>query len=227
METVSVLRATSAELKVSMLAASAILCESTGPLDVVCQAKFWALATIVTAWPEVDECTPGMNNLLLVLKPGIRNIRQLMGDLVHEWRHVEPLSSKGKEIEVPVVYGGERGVDLHSVASHAGLSVEEVVSIHSSSRYTVYFLGAHAGFGYLGGLDQRLTTPRLDKPRLSVPAGTVAIGGVQTAVIAQPGPSGWNLIGHAEVDFFDPKKEPPALLSPGDTLFFRCERIEK
>jgi KipI family sensor histidine kinase inhibitor len=227
MEAGSVLRATSAELKASVLAASAILCESTGPLDVVCQAKFWALATIVMGWPEVDECTPGMNNLMLVLKPGTRNIRQLMDDLVREWRHVEPLSSKGKEIEVPVVYGGEHGVDLRSVANHAGLSVDEVVSIHSSSRYTVYFLGAHAGFGYLGGLDQRLTTPRLDKPRLSVPAGTVAIGGVQTAVLAQPGPSGWNLIGHAEVDFFDPRKEPPALLSPGDTLFFRCEGIEK
>ncbi|WP_234775602.1 5-oxoprolinase subunit PxpB [Paraburkholderia tropica] len=213
-------------LKVSLLADSAILCESTGPLDPVCQARFWALAQVAGQWHEVEEVVPGMNNLMVVMKRGDFDIEQTAQRLAQEWPHVAPLSAAAKVIDVPVVYGGERGQDLPYVAEHAGLSLEETVSMHAGAEYTVYFLGAHAGFGYLGGMDTRLETPRLEKPRLSVPAGTVAIGGAQTGVIALTGPSGWRLIGAAEVDFFDPVRESPALLNPGDTLRFRCARIE-
>lgn len=213
-------------LKVSLLADSAILCESTGPLDPVCQARFWALAQVAAQWPEIEEVVPGMNNLMVVMKQGDFDIEHTAQRLAQEWPHVAPLSAATRVLEVPVVYGGERGQDLRYVAKHAGLSLEETVSIHAGAQYTVYFLGAHAGFGYLGGMDARLETPRLEKPRLSVPAGTVAIGGVQTGVIALMGPSGWRLIGAAEVDFFDPFRDSPALLNPGDTLRFRCARIE-
>lgn len=219
--------AMSVELKVSFLAGSAIICESRGPLDVVRQAKFWALSRVVRDWPEVEEVVPGMNSLMVVLKPDVASVPDVAAMLLREWRHVEPHNAEGKVIEVPVIYGGERGLDLAFVAKHTKLSVEEVVSIHAAARYNVYCLGAHAGFGYLGGMDSRLETPRMDKPRLSVPAGSVAIGGVQTGVIALTGPSGWRLIGAAEQKFFDPTRESPALLSPGDTLVFRCERIEK
>lgn len=226
-EIASVSSAAFADLKISLLAGTAILCESRGPLDDVCQAKFWALSKVLRDWPEVDEVVPGMNNLMVVLNTGVASTPELTEKLLREWRHVGPLSAEGKVIEVPVIYGGERGLDLAFVAEHTKLSIEEVVSIHSAARYTVYFLGAHAGFGYLGGMDARLETPRMEKPRLSVPAGSVAIGGVQTGVIALAGPSGWRLIGAAEQKFFDPTRESPALLSPGDTLVFRCERIEK
>jgi 5-oxoprolinase (ATP-hydrolysing) subunit B len=226
-EIVSVSGAMSTDLKVSFLGGAAILCESRGPLHVVCQAKFWTLSKVVQNWPEVEEVVPGMNNLMIVLNTGVTGIPDLAEKLLQEWRHVEPLRTEGKFIEVPVVYGGERGIDLAFVAKHTGLSAEEVVSIHCAARYTVYCLGAHAGFGYLGGMDARLETSRMEKPRLSVPAGAVAIGGLQTGVIALTGPSGWRLIGAAEQNFFDPAREPPALLSPGDTLVFRCERIEQ
>ncbi|WP_375509181.1 allophanate hydrolase subunit 1 [uncultured Caballeronia sp.] len=92
--------------------------------------------------------------------------------------------------------------------------------------YRVYFLGAHAGFGYLGGLDPRLHVPRLEQPRVSVPAGSVAIGGVQTGVIAQTSPSGWNLIGSTDVTFFNVGATPPALLAPGDRVRFHVSRVE-
>lgn len=215
----------SGDLKISLLADSAILCESTGPLDPVCQAKVWALAQVAGQWAEVEEVVPGMNNLMVVMKRDF-DIAQTAQKLAREWPHVAPLSAATKVIEVPVIYGGERGQDLPYVAEHAGLSLEEAVSIHAGAQYTVYFLGAHAGFGYLGGMDARLETPRLQKPRLSVPAGTVAVGGVQTGVIALTGPSGWRLIGAAEVDFFDPFRASPALLNPGDRVKFRCTRIE-
>ncbi|WOD17007.1 5-oxoprolinase subunit PxpB [Paraburkholderia kirstenboschensis] len=217
----------STELKVSCLGSSAVLCESLGPLDITCQARFWALAQVVSRWPEVAEVVPGMNNLMVVLTQGEAEPLGVVEKVRREWPHVAPAHAKGKVVEVPVVYGGDGGPDLEFVASHTGIDVETVIKLHTQPDYTVYFLGAHPGFGYLGGLDSKLHTPRLDKPRLSVPAGSVAIGGVQTGVIALTSPSGWRLIGHAEQDFFDPYREPPALLTPGDTVRFQCIRAER
>ena len=43
-------------------------------------------------------------------------------------------------------------------------------------------LGFLPGFPYLGGLDPRLFTPRLQNPRTAIPAGSVGIGGEQTGI---------------------------------------------
>lgn len=212
-------------LKLSFLGAGAILGESVGPLDAAKQKKIWALAALASAWDVVDEVVPGMNNLMVVLKQGVREPAKVQEQLGREWNRVESSDLQGRVHDIPVVYGGEGGPDLEEVARLAGLSAREVVTLYGEPEYVVYALGAHAGFGYLGGLDRRLATPRLDKPRLSVPAGSVAIGGVQAGVIALTGPSGWRLIGKTDQRFFDPQANPPALLSPGDIVRFRCERV--
>lgn len=104
--------------------------------------------------------------------------------------------------EIPVCYDGP---DLQRVAEHNSLSVDEVVKIHSGTIYKVHLLGFAPGFPYLGELDARLHTPRLDSPRTVVPAGSVAIGGAQTGVYSIPNPGGWNLIGRTDVKLFDPE----------------------
>ena len=89
---------------------------------------------------------------------------------------------KRKIFEIPVLYGGEYGPDLESIAEHAGLSEGEVIKIHSSQDYLIYMLGFLPGFCYLGGLDERIHTPRLANPRLKIRAGSVGIGGSQTGI---------------------------------------------
>lgn len=122
-----------------------------------------------------------------------------------------------RRIELPVRYDGP---DLARVRAHTGLSEAEVIRRHSAGIYDVYFLGFSPGFAYLGGLDPALATPRLDTPRVQVPAGSVAIGGAQTAVYPQATPGGWNLIGHCPEILFDPKSEEPCRLQPGDQVVF-------
>ena len=73
-----------------------------------------------------------------------------------------------KVYEIPVCYGGEYGPDIENIAEHAGLSVEEVIKIHSSRDYLIYMLGFLPGFCYLGGLDERIHTPRLANPRIKI-----------------------------------------------------------
>ena len=98
--------------------------------------------------------------------------------------------------------------------------MEEIVNIHSGTDYLVYALGFSPGFPYLGDLDQRLHCPRLDSPRVEVPAGSVAIAETQTGVYPVPSPGGWRLIGRTPVSLFDPLQDAPALLKPGDRLRF-------
>ena len=61
---------------------------------------------------------------------------------------------------------------------------EGVIETHASAEYLVYFLGFSPGFPYLGGMPESIAAPRLERPRTSVPAGSVAIGGKQTGMAA-------------------------------------------
>ena len=124
-------------------------------------------------------------------------------------------------VEIPVCYGGELGPDLDDVARMHGLSPDDVVRLHSEPEYLVYMIGFMPGFAYLGGLPERIATPRRKTPRTAVPAGTVGIGGRQTGVYPLVSPGGWNLIGRTPVKIFDIARAEPTLLATGDRVRFR------
>ncbi len=126
----------------------------------------------------------------------------------------------GQVIEVPVVYGGEEGPDLGFVAEHTGLAPGEVVRRHAAGTYLCYVVGFTPGFPYLGGLDGSLACPRLDSPRLNLAPGAVGIAGSQTGLYPQGGPGGWRVIGRTPLLFYDPRRNPPALIRAGDSLRF-------
>jgi len=123
-------------------------------------------------------------------------------------------------VEVPVVYGGADGPDLADVATLTGHTPDEVIALHSSAEYLVYFLGFSPGFPYLGGMPESIATPRLETPRRRVPDGSVAIGGRQTGVYPIASPGGWRIIGRTSLRLFDPQADPPALLRMGDHVRF-------
>jgi KipI family sensor histidine kinase inhibitor len=123
-------------------------------------------------------------------------------------------------LEVPVRYGGLDGPDLDSVAAATGLSTAEVVALHASCTYRVFMIGFSPGFAYLGMLPPELALPRRATPRTSVPAGSVAIAGRQTAVYPAATPGGWHLIGRTGLALWDPARTPPALLEPGRAVRF-------
>ncbi len=123
-------------------------------------------------------------------------------------------------VSIPVFYGGETGPDLEFVAQHNGLSVQEVIDIHSSADYLVYMLGFAPGFPYLGGLSPSLSLPRRPSPRLVIPAGSVGIAGDQTGVYPLETPGGWQLIGRTPVALFRPDAVPPVRLQAGDLVRF-------
>ena len=147
---------------------------------------------------------------------------------VAEWLRLTAATAKpakrasGHEVEVPVCYGGDFGPDLAAVARRAGVSEMEVVKLHTGVRYRVAAVGFAPGFPYLLGLPTQLQMPRRASPRVSVPAGSVGIGGAQTGVYPNTTPGGWQLIGRTPLQFFRPEAKPPALLYPGDFVRFRA-----
>jgi inhibitor of KinA len=122
--------------------------------------------------------------------------------------------------QIPVRYGGASGPDIEEVAKRTGLDVQAVIDLHSSIDYQVFMIGFLPGFPYMGILPKPLQLPRLSTPRLKVPAGTVAIAGLQTGIYPQASPGGWHLIGHTERSLFSHRHNPPSLLMPGDRVRF-------
>ena len=128
----------------------------------------------------------------------------------------EPVGT-GRTVEVPTRYDGP---DLEETARLSRLSIEALISAHSGREYLAYFLGFMPGYAYCGTLDPRIVAPRLASPRARVPAGSVAIADGQTAVYPVTSPGGWRLIGTTDLVVFDPRRDSPALIRPGDRLRF-------
>lgn len=130
-------------------------------------------------------------------------------------------------ITIPVRYGGEFGPDLEFVAKVNSISEDEVVALHTSVPYLVYMLGFTPGFPYLGGMSERIAAPRLDTPRVKIPAGSVGIAGKQTGIYPIESPGGWQLIGRTPLKVFNPSAENPFLFAAGDYLQFAALGMEE
>jgi KipI family sensor histidine kinase inhibitor len=206
---------------------TALVCSAPAPATLDCQRRVWALADHVRLWPHVVEVVPGMNNLTIVFDPLQADYEVLAAELETAWDAAEPDTGANvaAEIEIPVRYGGPDGPDLAAVAKHTGLTVDEVVKRHTSAQYIVFFLGFQPGFAYLGGLDASLHTPRHSSPRLEVPAGSVGIGGEQTGIYPAVSPGGWQLLGRTDLALFDPTRNPPTLMQPGDRVRFTALEV--
>jgi inhibitor of KinA len=123
-------------------------------------------------------------------------------------------------VRIPVCYGGDHGPDLAAVAAFAGLSEAEVIRLHAEATYHVFMLGFVPGFAYMGIVNERIAMARHSTPRVRVPAGTVAIAGIQTGIYPAETPGGWQLIGRTPLKPFDGLRAEPFLVAPGDAVQF-------
>ena len=156
---------------------------------------------------------------------GPRPYEQVCRFITERARHLDIEVKKklppARVVEIPVCYGGECGPDLEDVAQHCGLDADEVVAKHRGADYLVHAIGFAPGFCYLGGLPEKLHTPRRATPRTTVPAGSVGIGGKQTGIYPLLIPGGWQIIGRTPLALFRPGEAEPALLRVGDRVKFK------
>ena len=212
--------ASSPDLLIRPLGEAALYCAVDGAIALEHQQRIWQLGAGLAQTTGVLGLNPGMNNLTLTFDPLRTEAASLEQAARALWAKPLKRQQAGRLVEIPVRYDGP---DLADVASHCGLSTDEVVRRHTAADYVVYFIGFQPGFAYLGGLDESLHTPRRAEPRVAVPAGSVGIGGAQTGIYPLVTPGGWQLIGRTALPLFDPQAEPPTLLAPGDRVRFIAE----
>jgi inhibitor of KinA len=179
------------------------------------------LAVEAARVPGVRDLVPTYRSLLVSYDPRQTTFEALKARLApFEDGLASATIPPPRVVEIPTAYGGAFGPDLGFVAGHNHLTELEVVSIHAGSDYLVYMMGFSPGFTYLGGMSERIATPRLKTPRTAIPAGSVGIAQQQTGIYPVESPGGWQLIGRTPVSLFDPSRVPPVVVEAGDYIRF-------
>jgi len=201
---------------------SAITVEFSRGIDDDANQRVLALDRALAATPVagVTESVPTYRSLLVHYDPLRIDFETLGEKLIGLTQLPAPPILKARRWRIPVVYGGEHGIDLEAVANSLQTSADDIVARHVDGDYRVAMIGFTPGWSYLSGLERFLHMPRRQNPRLLTPAGTISIGGVQTGVQCLAGPSGWHLLGRTAVRTFKLHRDPVFLLEPGDQVTF-------
>ncbi len=222
--------------KMSPLGDSAIVIKFGNGMDYSIHKKITLFMGLLEAEPfdGFVECVPAFTNLTVFYDPlVIYNTLKQNNEAISAHDTVRTILEgkllgliQDKELShrtvtIPVCYGGEYGPDLEYVARYNDLTTDEVIHIHSTGEYLVYMIGFAPGFPFLGGLAEDIATPRRSSPRMTIPAGSVGIAGMQTGVYPISTPGGWQLIGQTPKELFLPNVNPPSLLQAGDMVKFQ------
>jgi len=136
------------------------------------------------------------------------------------------IAQKNKTWTIPICYDDEFALDLENLTKSLKLSKDEIINTHLQTEFYVYMIGFMPGHPYMGDLDKKLFTSRLQSPRIQVPIGSVAIAEKFCIIYPYQSPGGWNIIGRTSFKLFDTKNlTNPCLVSPGDIVKFK--RVNK
>jgi KipI family sensor histidine kinase inhibitor len=201
---------------------SAITVEFSRNIDEAASQRVLALDRTLAgeAVAGVTETVPTYRSLLVHYDPMQTDFEKLGTKLTALALRPVPPETKTRRWRIPVVYGGEHGIDLEDVAKTLKTTPDDIVARHVAGDYRVAMIGFSPGWSYLSGLEKFLHMSRRQSPRLLTPAGTISIGGVQTGVQCLAGPSGWHLLGRTAVRTYQLHRDPTFLLEPGDRVTF-------
>ena len=201
---------------------AAITVEFSRTIDAAANRRVMALDRTLAceAIAGVTETVPTYRSLLVHYDPMQIGFDALGERLIALAQLPVPATTNARRWRIPVVYGGEHGIDLEDVAKALDTTADDIVAQHVAGDYRVAMIGFTPGWSYLSGLEDSLHLPRRQNPRLLTPAGTISIGGVQTGVQCLAGPSGWHLLGRTAVRTYQLHRDPTFLLEPGDAVTF-------
>ncbi|MEH7013121.1 5-oxoprolinase subunit PxpB [Neobacillus niacini] len=176
----------------------------------------------------VIECVPTYTSVAIFYDPAKIGYSHVVKKVFSIYESaMESRSQSSIVYRIPVYYGGKTGPDLRFVAEFNNISEQEVINLHSNREYLIYMIGFVPGFPYLGGLSKKIAAPRLEKPRATIAAGSVGIGGNQTGIYPAEVPSGWRIIGITPLSLFDIENDKPSILSAGNHVTFFSVNYEE
>jgi inhibitor of KinA len=146
---------------------------------------------------------------------------ETMADIIEAYtsKSARPANAEERLIEVPVCYNEKYGPHLPEFSEEKGISVEDIIEIHTSKIYRVYMIGFLPGFAYMGEVEDSIAIARRAIPSNVVP-GSVGIAGKQTGIYPLHSPGGWTIIGRTPLRLFNKDETDPVLFHPGDNVKF-------
>ena len=164
---------------------------------------------------------PAYCSLTLAYDPGLIELEVLMEKIAaFSQSQKEEKKREKRLLRIPVCYEESFAPDKEEVLRQTGLAWEEILNLHTQTRFRVFMLGFLPGFTYMGKLPQALFCQRRKEPRLRVPKSSVGLAGFQTGIYPSVAPGGWQLIGKTPLEIFDPGRQDPFLFKAGDELHF-------
>lgn len=201
----------------SRLGEGAILmeCSSAVAIELIHQSSH---ALTHTLGKDMHDIVPAYHSIAVFTS---LSIDEFSGVLAKAPIEKEAAQSANRIVDLPICY--EAGLDLDRIATHANISIEKLIELHLEGVYRSLFIGFTPGFIYADGLDERISCPRLENPRKSIPSGSVGIAGSQTGIYSLASPGGWNIIGRTPVKVFEVNRPKPMLVDVG--MKYRFYRI--
>lgn len=178
-----------------------------------------AQALIAERIAGVVETVPTFRSLMVHYEPLILPAASLMARIDEQIQKLKSVEVIGRVWQLPVCYDPRFAIDLDDVARRTALTGEQVVERHSGPIYHVYMLGFLPGQAYMGEVAAELALDRLETPRTSVPAGSLAITATMSCVFPRETPCGWHVIGRCPIPLWD-SAQAAALLAPADKVTF-------
>lgn len=170
----------------------------------------------------IVETVPSFRSLLVYYDAGQTGYETLCATLTALAEQSDTaVLPPARQVELPCCYDSELGPDLVAAAERLGLTPEELIRLHAAAEYIVYFVGFTPGLPYMAGVPERIQLPRLETPRVKVPAGSVGLGGAQFCIYSVESPGGYWLLGRTPARLYDPGAEEPTLLRAGDRVRMR------
>lgn len=212
-------------MKIQQLSDFAVTLTFENIISLEVQQKAFALSQFIMGkgFSWVREVYPAYNSVTVFVEDAFyeqnKDLNTFFAALITDF---SPQISENNQKELQIIDVDYSGEDLAWVAEYCGISVNEVIDLHTEPVYTVAMVGFLPGFPYLIGLDPKLQVPRKSTPRLRVAKGSVAIGGLQTGIYPSESPGGWQLIGKVALELFDETQTIPSLFLAGDRIKFNA-----
>lgn len=180
-------------------------------------------------WPEVLETSSTLVSCFLsvdLAEADFEDLRTRLEGLLatRDWLEAD-LPAGRKLWTLPCCFDGAAAPQMDDAAEAAGLSLADARADLIAARTRVITLGYAPGQPYLGTLAPHWDIPRQSNLTPKVPAGALVVAIRQLVLFTAAMPTGWRHIGTTAFRTFDPARDIPVALTPGDDVRF-CEITE-
>ena len=129
---------------------------------------------------------------------------------------------KGNQWSLPACFDAPYALDCAALERELSRDWQSIVDCFCAAEYRVHAVGFLPGFTYLGNLPDALHCTRLQNPRATVPASSIAIAGTQAGIYPFDSPGGWQIIGRLPFTVFNTQAHQPALFHANDLISFEA-----